>query len=254
MKHIYSFDFNFFSKKNNTFFYFLGLMASDGNITPNNKRFSLGQSGEHGKDLITFLLNKMGSNHKIYNRKNHFSFSISNEKVVKILSKYNIKPKKTLTYEIPDFNVKELKLFLQGYLDGDGCVGIYDNGLGVKYLSISMVGTERFVKKLNNILSIKGNIRKIGRCKNLFDIRFNGKNAVDLGHFIYDDICYNSYKYNKFKSFINDGDMGNKYMKYYNIKNDIILELKNGVKPIDLQKKYGLPYKTIYTWKTRYVN
>ena len=51
----YEINKNFFFEKNKEFYYFLGLMASDGNIK-NNSVFSITQSNTVGKQLIEFIL------------------------------------------------------------------------------------------------------------------------------------------------------------------------------------------------------
>jgi hypothetical protein len=246
----YFLDYSFFEKKEKEFFYLIGLMASDGSVK-NKKTFSLSQSGDSGYELLSLILKKLKSNHKIYTYKNSNSFTITDERVVKVLTEYNIYPNKTLTYELPHLNDVELKYFLQGYVDGDGSIGIYDNGNNHKYLVISVVGTENFIKSVNDRLIIKGNIRHIKRCVNLYELRFYGKKALDFGYYLYGDVCFPNYKINIFKEFIKDDVNGIKYKKYYNVKTTIIEKLKSGDPPIKLSKEYNIPYKTIYTWKLR---
>jgi hypothetical protein len=144
-----------------------------------------------------------------------------------------------------------LKYFIQGYIDGDGCIGIYDNGKGTKSLIVSIVGTEDFINQINERLKTKGNIRKIKKCKNLFEVRYNGKKALDLCYEIYDDVVYKSYKFNNFIIFKNDTTVGLKYKKYYHVKNIILDSIKKGDNIPELSKIYNVPLKTLYTWKYR---
>jgi len=144
-----------------------------------------------------------------------------------------------------------MKYFIQGYIDGDGSVGTYDNGRGVMSLTVSIVGTELFIKQLYDILKTKGNVRKIKKCNNLFEIRFYGKKSLDLYYEIYDDVVYKSYKYYNFINFIENDSLGMKYKKYYHIKDEIISKINNGVKIPQLSKEYQIPIKTLYTWKYR---
>lgn len=246
----YDIDYSFFENKEKEFYYFIGLMASDGNVK-NNKTFSLAQSGDSGMRLLKSILQKLNSNHTIYKYKNSNSFTITNEKIVNILADYNIVPNKTLIYKLPKLKTTELKYFLQGYIDGDGSIGIYDNGSGTKVLTISFVGTENFIKSVYEQIPIKGNIRHIKKCKNLYELRFYGKKAVDFGYFVYDDICFSNYKIDTFNEFINNNNYGNRYKQYYHTKPIIIEKLKNGESPLTLAKEYNIPYKTVYTWKMR---
>ena len=163
--------------------YFLGLMASDGCVKKNC--FSISQSGEHGLKLINDLKILLKSNAKIYKYMNTFSINITSKKLVESLKIYNIVERKTLVYEFPNKLSKiYYKYFIRGYIDGDGCCGIYNSGT-CDYLSISFVGTKNFIKDCYNKIPISGNICKIKRCKNLYDIRYNGRKAIKLGEWIW---------------------------------------------------------------------
>lgn len=249
----YEINESFFNNKNKYFYYLLGLLSSDGNVK-NDRTFSLTQSNDKGKKLIEFVSNMINSTYPIYtnNQVNSHTITITNQTVVKVLKKYNIIPNKTLTFILSD-NIPNnvLKYFIQGYIDGDGSVGIYDNGNGVKSLIVSVVGTEDFINQINKKLNTKGNIRKIKNCKNLYEIRYNGKKALDLCNEIYDDVIYKSHKYNNFITFKNNTTVGVKYKKYYNVKNTIIERVKKGHDVKTLSEIYNVPLKTIYTWKYR---
>jgi len=247
----YVIDENFFKIKSNEFYYLIGLMSSDGNVK-NHKTFSISQSNEYGKELIEFFSKLINSTYPIYNKDNIYSLTITNSEFVKVLNEYGVKPEKTLVFELSEkINYTELKYFVQGYIDGDGSIGIYDNGKGVKSLVVSIVGTEKFINQLNDKLTSKGNIRKIKTCKNLYEIRYNGKKALDLCYEIYEDVIYQSHKYNNFVRFINDDSLGKKYKKYYHLKNKVIGEIKSNYDLKTLSEKYHIPIKTLYTWKYR---
>lgn len=249
----YKIDKNFYINKDKKFYYFLGLMASDGNVK-NSKTFSISQSGENGRKIIKFINEIIGSDYPIYHNKkvDNYNLTITEPQVVKELASYNIVSNKTLTYELPvDLDGKNFNYFLQGYIDGDGSVGVYDNGNGVKTGVVSIVGTENFITAVFNKLIVKGNVRKIKNCKNLYEIRFYGKKVLDLFYEIYGDVVYNSIKYNILIDFINDDSVGLKYKKYYNVKNDVINDIKNNLSPSEISKKYNIPIKTVYTWKYR---
>ena len=249
----YKINENFHINKDNNFYYFLGLMASDGNVK-DSKTFSITQSGENGKNLIKFIKEIMGSNNPIYCYKkvDSYTLSVTSSEVVKTLSLYNITKNKTLIYELPiNIDSKNFNYFLQGYIDGDGSVGVYDNGSGVKSAVVSIVGTENFIYDVYNKLIVKGNIRKIKNCKNLYEIRFYGKKVLDLFYEIYGDVVYKSIKFYKLLEFVNNKTVGLKYKKYYSIKKEVGNEIKNNISPSELSKKYNIPIKTIYTWKYR---
>lgn len=250
---IYKINDDFYINKNKNFYYFLGLMASDGNIR-NSKTFSISQSGDYGKSIIEFLKEVMGSTNPIYHYEkiNCYTLSVTSTDLIKEMGSYNIVKNKTLTYELPNnLDVKNFYYFLQGYIDGDGSVGVYDNGNGVKTGVLSIVGTERFILDVSEKLLTKGNVRKIKKCKNLYEIRFYGKKVLDIFYEIYGDVVHHSHKYNKLLSFIDDDTVGFKYKKYYDVKKYVIEDIKNNIPPSEISKKYNIPIKTIYTWKYR---
>lgn len=249
----YNINENFYINKDKGFYYFLGLMASDGNVR-DSKMFSISQSGENGKKLIEFIKEMIGCDNPIYHYKkvDCYTLSITSSEVVKELSLYNIVKNKTLIYELPtNLDTKNFNHFLQGYIDGDGSVGVYDNGNGVKTAVVSIVGTENFISNVFDKLIVKGNVRKIKNCKNLYEIRFYGKKVLDLFYEIYDDVVYKSIKHYKLLEFVNNKTVGLKYKKYYEIKKEVINDIKNNISPSELSKKYNIPIKTIYTWKYR---
>jgi hypothetical protein len=249
----YNINENFYINKDKNFYYFLGLMASDGNVR-NSKTFSISQSGENGKKLIEFIKEMIGSDNPIYHYKkvDCYTLSITSSEVIKELLLYNIVKNKTLIYELPaNLDTKNFNYFLQGYIEGDGSVGVYDNGNGVKTAVVSIVGTENFISNVFDKLIVKGNVRKIKNCKNLYEIRFYGKKVLDLFYEIYSDVVYKSIKHYKLLEFVNNKTVGLKYKKYYKIKKEVINDIKNNISPSELSKKYNIPIKTIYTWKYR---
>jgi len=247
----YNINENFFKIKSSSFYYLIGLLSSDGNVK-NHKTFSISQSNECGKKLIEFVSKMIDSNYPIYHKDNIYSLTITNSDFVAVLKEYGIRPDKTLVFELPEkIEYCDLKYFIRGYIDGDGSIGIYDNGKGVKSLVVSIVGTEKFISQLNEKLTSKGNVRKIKTCKNLYEIRYNGKKALDLCYEIYEDVIYKSHKYNNFVRFINDDSVGKKYKKYYHLKNKVIGEIKLNYDLKTLSEKYHIPVKTLYTWKYR---
>lgn len=248
----YSFNEKLGENKEKEFFYFLGLMASDGNVK-NDRVFSITQSKDEGLNLLTHIKEILNSNHKIstYEKTNSHRITITSKKLVNLLGEYNVVPNKTLIFKLPKLEEKELNFFLQGYIDGDGSIGINDNGKNVKYLQVSFVGTKNFIDDVNEKLKIKGIVRKIKKCKNLYEIRFNGKRAVDFCKEIYSEPITRHYKFKKVKEFLNNDEYGKKYKKYYNVKDEILLKLKEGQSVLDLHHYYKIPYKIIHQWKKR---
>lgn len=120
----YCYDENSFSEINNYSSYFAGLLAADGNITKNEKSFSI-TLHERDSDIIDNFLLFMKSNRPIRLYKKIYKvISFSSPKIINNLKiYYNITPKKSLTLQPPsEISELENKLcFILGYFDGDGC-------------------------------------------------------------------------------------------------------------------------------------
>ena len=238
---------NFFDNLNNEKLWLIGLIASDGNVA-NKFRFSISQSNKEGFKLLKYIKKLLKYNGKIYlyKKTNSYHLVISSQKIVKALSKFNIVPNKSLIYNLPDINKKYFKNYLRGYFDGDGCIYI-KNLKQTKFIVACFVGTENFINNVNKILIFKGKTRKIKSAKNLYEISFNGKKAIEFLTWLYSDkIIYQSYKYKKFKSYLEQrNDKFTKFSKPRKLFNEgystaiIIKDCKN------------IKRKTIYQWRYR---
>lgn len=207
----YSVNDNYFDEMSDEKYWLLGLLASDGCVDKLG-HISISQSGKDGLELIEYIKSILEFNGNIYVYKNAYSIQFSSLKIKSILEQYNIVNKKTLRYKFPE-NV-ELKSFVRGYFDGDGCIGIYNQGNSKNYLSAIIVGTKDFICELNDKLNeFNGKLRQIKRAKNLYEIRWYGKKGIKFLTWLYDNKnLYNSYKQIIFKN----------YMKNYNPKYEIL--------------------------------
>lgn len=227
----------------------MGLLASDGSFNGHD-RIGIGQSHQRGKRLIYFIKGLIGSDHKIYKSGNSYSINLKVGHYLRLsLDKFNIVRNKTYLYELPNFiSMKQFYSFIQGYIEGDGCIGYYDNGNGSFSLHLSIVGTENFIKNVNKKMPIKGQVTNIKN--NLFQIAYNGFKAYKILTLIYDRPIYISGKYDIFTK---------SYNKYVNmvvtkkIYKKIFNQLSNGVPAKILAKKYNLRIGLIYNlkWKRK---
>lgn len=241
--------------------YFLGLMASDGYIvkfkkclTQPYRAFSLSQSGEHGLELINYIRDLLKSNCKIhYNAKvNSHTIQISSKILTSKLIEFGITPRKTLTLQFPKQITDDLIApFMRGYIDGDGCVGIYKRGAG-EYLNISFVGTKDFIDYVVPIIPAKGSINKIKKCKNLYQVGYNGFAAEQIGEWLYKNPnLYCGKKRATYKRYLTDFNPPyrlNKSKRVYQIIK--AKELYDANVPVaKIAKTIGVCFQTIYTWK-----
>lgn len=224
-KRVYIVDDMFLRKESAEKYYFLGLMASDGNVY--NTTININQSGCNGKKLIDYIRSLLNTNYKVYSytpkRGNTvYRLDMRSKPILDDLLANNIGPNKTFNFKIPSYILNDdykLRNFLIGYIDGDGCIGVYNS-----MLIISLVCNHNMFKQLidrpvfkNAIITDKGGV---------VDIRFNGIKAVNFGKWLYDNIgVFKSYKYNKYKKYVDSMFNISKKMKYNFLREKILLAL-----------------------------
>lgn len=242
---------NFFDIMNEIQYWLLGLMASDGSII-NNKYITLSQSGKEGYKLILYINKLLANENEIRvaktNNENSYSLYFSSPKILEVMKQYNIVSNKTLIYSMPYIPEKFLKDFIRGYIDGDGSIGIYDNGKGSIYLCVSFVGTKEFIEECQRLIPIKTNVRKHS-LSSVYEIRWYGQNAIDFCNWCFEfENLYKSYKYYIFKKFVeNFNDKNTKYKDIKEkIKEDLIID--ENISIIQISDKYDIPFQTIYEW------
>lgn len=227
-KRIYSINDNFFNVESNEKYYLLGLFASDGNVCNLNNTISISQSGDNGKLLVEYIKNTLQAENPILiehpkNGKPSYSLHFRSKKILDIFKENNIIQAKSLIYQIPKYIIEDenkLRYFLIGYIDGDGCIGIYDS-----YLIINFVCSFPMVEQLRN-LSFFEKARYSSK-KSIGEFRFNGTNAVSFGNWLYDDIrVFQSYKYNKFLDYMDNYYLNSSVIKYKTIREKIYKELE----------------------------
>jgi hypothetical protein len=241
---------NIFSNPDSDAYWLLGMLASDGNVHDNCA--SISQSGDVGLHRIERITNLIGCTNPIYHRdpskgQTVHTLHFTSKQIVNDLIKYNIISNKTNTYEFPDIPPEYLKFYLEGYIEGDGTVGIYDNGKGYKYLTILVVGTEEFVTTLNTKVPIKGNVTKVSS-SSIYQLKWTGRKALTLGEWLYETPSYDdSVKYLKYYNYVAEGDIPD-FNKYDRIRSEIQSFLDTGHSVMDASMIVGVPFQSTYAW------
>ena len=237
-------------------YWFVGLIASDGSRAMYNQ-IQLSQSGECGLKLVRYVSNLLKSTFPIYERETDkkicYAISFTSEPIVKKLETFNVIRNKTYNYTLPDIPIKYFPAFLAGYVEGDGCITISDNGLGYHYLCASFVGTKNFVIECAEKIPFKSKIRKHTN-SSVFEIRWNGENAIRFCEWLYSfDNLYHGYKYNNFIK-AKEAFKNSRKERYKKIKNKVLNDLKNNKVNSIMQyaEKINLPFQTIYDWKDKW--
>lgn len=152
---------NAFSEYSAESAYWAGFLAADGNLRLSHRghkciRLYLGVVDlRHLEKFKSFL----GSGHKIATPEKYARCSIefvSEQIYDDLVSKYNLTPRKSMTYTFPTQVPEEyLGPFLRGYFDGDGCLCESfqnKNSLTASY-GVTMIGTADFVSGCTNAVS-----------------------------------------------------------------------------------------------------
>lgn len=241
---------NYFKTKTSEMYWLLGLIASDGCVT-NKFNWTISQSKDSGFQIISYIKSIINHSNKICTLKTIGNLThrigVSSEEMVSDLKSYGIVPKKTFSLDLPEFENEEyFKSYLRGYIDGDGCVGIYTNKKNSTYLCINFVGNEKFINSC--VDKIPFNFSSKVKKGNVYELRYNGEQAVLFGNWLYsNNKLFKYYKYNNFKSYMamNHEPKWSYYNRIYNeIKSRIYTGNVNS-----LSKEYNIPFQTIYHWK-----
>lgn len=166
----------FFLKTLLKFFYWAGFLAADGCISVrkkfNNKNLIL-RLGQKDLDHLKLFKESIGSDHPIrkqtiknslknpkWNDRDVYIITVGSKKIVEDLERFNIVPKKTLTYKFPNWvaNHELVSHFMRGYFDGDGTISKLANK---DYFRLGIAGTQDFVETYKKMISSKLDINEL---------------------------------------------------------------------------------------------
>jgi hypothetical protein len=205
-KGLYSCNESFFNSGSPESFYLAGFIAADGSVQYRKYskilKITLALKDENHLIKIKNILNSSHPIKKylvkpsklIQSEHECVELQIANKTIVDSLLKFNIVPNKTKKYNIADWIVDHqfVNHFIRGYFDGDGTItycGLPKNRK-IKQLNFSIIGTEKFIKQYNDILSknCKINPAKVINHYSIYKISFSGNNVVKkIYNFLYQD-------------------------------------------------------------------
>ena len=189
---------NFFETENIINCYYAGFIAADGNIKKNKNEISIKILKKDEKILYDFkkIIDTPNKIRESFCVKSHMSaLSITNKKIKEdLLNIFNITPKKSLTLMPPNiFNIDNIKSFITGYIDGDGCIGYYfKKNANRMVLSFTIVGTFEIVSWINSIFEENINLnfdKSISKRKehkhNTYILSVTDAKAIAVWKFLY---------------------------------------------------------------------
>lgn len=207
----YKVNHNIFQEETERSFYLAGFIAADGciRISKTNKnrnyinhRLQISLSKEDKKHLI-LIRNLLESDnpindYEIKNSKKNPNWNdvweskllITSKQIVKDLKKFNIVPRKSLTYKFPTWLKKHplRKHFMRGYFDGDGSFFI-NSELSYDRLCFSLRGTKEFLKIYQKVLEKDCGFKSkasISKTEKIGHLRYKGEFALKIRNFFYD--------------------------------------------------------------------
>jgi hypothetical protein len=186
-------DFN-----NKYFCYILGLIWADGYVEKNSNRVTVSII-EEDMENIKYIFKETGFwledyfNNEKRKFKNQLRLSISDKYFSEFLSQNDFKEKsKKSPYKVLSLiSSKNIKYFLRGISDGDGCFYYNKKNYTRQYVISSTYEQEwSYISDILKLLDCKYEIRKVinkkGKSKSSL-IRITNKDIIKFGDYIYDD-------------------------------------------------------------------
>ena len=232
--------------------WFLGLVAADGNVSDDGQ-FTISQSGNDGLRLIRYLAERLNFTGKIYANetgyKTSYVISFRSKPLCADLALYGILPRKSLALEFSEAIPKEYHTeFLRGYVDGDGFVGICFLGK-VHYLCVSFVGTEKFTEAARTIIPIAGSRRRLTRATNCWEMRWYGKKAIAIGHWLWSNPTLFYGKEKAYREFLSNH--APVFMQYAPKLEQAKLLVSQGNSIMKSAEVIDMPFQSLYRWRAK---
>jgi intein/homing endonuclease len=173
--------------------YIAGLISADGHLDKNEKSVSIYSNNRVFSERIRFLLKEeSGAKAKIYASKNAYKiYSYCPSFYNLLVERYNLFiGRKSHRLKFPEnLNLEEIKSFIKGYVDGDGCVYVDKRKRRGKidfYLRVEIASkSKKFLTKIKKFLEknkvVCGKIKKGER---VFRLCIYASNAKKFVHFI----------------------------------------------------------------------
>jgi hypothetical protein len=198
----YNYNRTFFSSNTPEMYYVLGLMYTDGNLSPDKCRFRLGFQAED-KYLLEMVGMALKGSKKLDLNKANGAYEVAgtDEVIYQQLKDHGIMPRKSLVMTIKDHLVNNSH-FWRGVIDGNGWVSLNQNRL-----VLGLCGTISVIKSFANFCTIHCNVQissLIERRVNWGQISTSGHKALSILNVLYQGKgdWYMKRKFNKYIAFL----------------------------------------------------
>lgn len=199
---------SFFNEWSHELAYFLGWMASDGNISESKNTFRITSTDiNHLENMFSLFSYGWKTTVRNWNKENqaHYklagTISIAREDIMNKLIGYGILPNKSLIIEMPYIPSEFMRDFVRGVFEGDGCI-TFKETLSPKIVFAS--GSKDFVYGLGESIERQTGLKVhvYIDSKGTYTLNYDSPVSVEmLFHYMYDgvpSILILDRKYNKF--------------------------------------------------------
>lgn len=248
---LYPIDERFFDALGPAQAWLVGLFAADGCVR-GDRLATISQSGEHGFRLLQHVQHMLGHRAPIRTWKQAHTITITSATMVDFLKRFHVVERKSHIYKYPESMPPDLAApFLRGYIDGDGCVGVYDNGRGVKSLLVSYFGTTEFIQRSVIDIPSSVRVRASKKCPGMSEARANGRHAIRFGRWLWSDTSLPRHSkqdiYDRYMSVATP-----RYLRYEPLRDQAEHLFKLGLAPMQVAREIGLSCQTVWRWKEQY--
>ncbi len=201
----------FFSVDNELSFYYAGFLAADGCLKLKDGKYKqvqftlaaadgeevrkFARAIEYASDISDYYTKQCD---KYGGQLSRTHLEISSDQIFDDLSRFGLTPRKSLTYQMPEWLPQHQLFhhFLRGYFDGDGGVWIVKPRVNrtIKQVYTNICGTKEFLEQVEQVLDEKLSIngskkqKKIKLHTGIYSLNYGGNRAAAALHdYIYRD-------------------------------------------------------------------
>jgi len=208
-KNIYNED--FFSEWSDKMAYVLGVICTDGYLSPSKDKDPLKKSKasisrfsvfQKEPELLEKILSLMECNAKlVYQKKTEYKsgvagegyfFHINNEKIYEDLIRLGLTPKKSLTLKFPELPPPYARHFIRGCWDGDGSFHYESGRFGASFVSGSLKFIESMLAELYKAGLPKRTIHK-HKSVAVYYFKYYSAQCIKLYEYLYDSVPESQY-------------------------------------------------------------
>lgn len=157
-------DENFFNQWSHELAYFLGWMATDGNIAETTNSIRITSTDvEHLESIFSLFSYGWTTSMRNWDKEKHPNFnpagtiSITREDIMNKIIDYGIQPNKTFDLKMPYIPNEYMRDFIRGVFEGDGCISFKNEISGAITFSS---GSKVFLDELGNAISRQTGLKK----------------------------------------------------------------------------------------------